>query len=78
MTFWIVCCFLAVIVVHKQIQKGRKANTVVRKTFHILVTVVYLTGMIDQCSILYLASGVIFAIFVALEVSVLGTSRIVN
>ncbi|GLV43996.1 Aldehyde dehydrogenase [Carabus blaptoides fortunei] len=68
MAFWIVCSFLAVIVVHKQIQKGRKANTVVRKTFHILVTIVYLTGLIDQCSVLYLASGVIFAIIIALEI----------
>lgn len=66
--FWAVCVAVSGIVISGQIKSGRKANTTIRKAFHILVFIVYLTGLIDQCSVLYLASGIIFVFLVALEI----------
>lgn len=68
MIFWLVCSSIAVLYLNRQIQRGKKANTVVRKIFHILAVMVILPGLIDQCPVLYLATGIVLAIFIALEV----------
>lgn len=52
-----------------QIKKNRKSSTAIRKVFHILIVLVYVPGLIYQCYFLYVASVVIFAILIVLELA---------
>ncbi|CRK97670.1 CLUMA_CG011050, isoform D [Clunio marinus] len=52
-----------------QIRKNQKGSTSNRKIFHILIVMVYVPGLIYQCHLLYVASVIIFAIFIILEVA---------
>jgi len=58
---------LTCVTVNWQLGNSTQANTRVRKIFHLLIVLVYVPGMVYQCSLLYIASGVAFAIFVVLE-----------
>ena len=69
--YWSVCSLLGVLAVYFQIRKGDKASTVVRKTFHVLTVLVYAPGIILRPCFLYLASGVVFGILMAIDVSLL-------
>lgn len=66
--YWGICSTLAYFVIHKQIQNGSKASTSLRKAFHILAVAVYLPGILYECNLLYLASGLILGLFMFLEV----------
>lgn len=71
MIFWSILSAAATVVVYQKINKAEKVSTIVRKIFHLLAIAVYLTGLLYQCNFLYLASGVVFGIFIMLEVSIL-------
>lgn len=64
---WIAFSVLAVSAVAFQVKGQKKASTVVRKTFHLLALAVYVPGLILHLCLLYTASGIVFALFVALE-----------
>ena len=70
MSYWIVCCLAAVSAVWLQVNEGEHASTSVRKVFHILAVAVYLPGVAIAPTLLYLASGIVLAIFILLEVSI--------
>ncbi|XP_066998876.2 dolichol kinase isoform X2 [Anabrus simplex] len=65
--YWVACCVMAVLAIAHQINAEKKASTVVRKYFHILAVAVYIPGLIYTCCLLYLASGIILAAFIMLE-----------
>lgn len=65
--FYLLLVVLTCATVNWQLGNSTQANTRVRKIFHLLIVLVYVPGMVYQCSLLYIASGVAFAIFVVLE-----------
>lgn len=65
--YWIICCVVAVAAIAIQIQAGKHASTATRKSFHILVVAVYVPGLIGTYCLLYLASGIVLALFIMLE-----------
>lgn len=66
--YWVICSGLAVMAVNVQIQGQQQASTVVRKYFHMLAVAVFIPGLIKECCVLYLASGVVLAVITTLEV----------
>lgn len=60
---------IAGIFVNWQIRKNKRGTTSARKTFHILIVMVFMPGLIFQCQFLYVASVVILAIFIVLELA---------
>ena len=52
-----------------QIGKNQRGTTSTRKIFHILIVLVFVPGLIYQCLFLYVASVVVLAIFIVLEVA---------
>lgn len=60
---------LAATAVVWQIQKNQKSSSAIRKIFHILIVMVYVPGMIYQCNFLFIASVVILAFLIVLELS---------
>ncbi|XP_032663928.1 dolichol kinase [Odontomachus brunneus] len=66
--YWAICVVLSIFIIICQISSKSQATTSTRKNFHILAVFVYIPGMIYDTPMLYLASGVIFALCVALEV----------
>lgn len=50
-----------------QLRNTSKANTRVRKIFHLLIVLVFVPGIIYQCALLYLGTGIALAIFVVVE-----------
>ncbi|KAK5650634.1 hypothetical protein RI129_001663 [Pyrocoelia pectoralis] len=69
----IICSCTAVLAVNYQISGTEKATPAIRKVFHIFAVAVYLPCLICQCSLIYLASGVVLGIFAMLE-----TMRLLN
>jgi dolichol kinase len=55
-----------------QTQKHSQSLTIVRKVFHFLIVLVYVPGLIYQCTLLYIASVIILALLILLEVSAKG------
>ncbi|XP_013774987.1 dolichol kinase-like [Limulus polyphemus] len=45
-----------------------KVSTITRKFFHIMVIIVYVPGLLMEGELLYLASGVMFALFILIEI----------
>jgi dolichol kinase len=66
---YIIFLALAATTVAWQIQRNKKSSTATRKIFHILIVLVYVPGLLYQCSFLYIASVVIFAFLTVLEVA---------
>lgn len=51
-----------------QFNYGRRTTTATRKVFHLLIVLVYGPGLWYQCRLLYLASGLMLAVLIVLEV----------
>lgn len=66
--YWSFCTALAVLAVSNQIFYAQKASTSTRKIFHILAVLVYVPGLYYRCSFLYLSSGIVLGVFIALEI----------
>ncbi|EDW48165.1 dolichol kinase [Drosophila sechellia] len=67
LVFYMLLVVLTCLTVAWQIGSSAKANTRVRKIFHLLIVMVYIPGLIFECALLYLATGVALAAFVVLE-----------
>uniref|UniRef100_A0A7M4YGZ3 dolichol kinase n=1 Tax=Anopheles funestus TaxID=62324 RepID=A0A7M4YGZ3_ANOFN len=52
-----------------QFNYGRRTTTATRKVFHLLVVLVYGPGLWYQCRLLYLASGLMLAVLIVLEMA---------
>ncbi|XP_014476856.1 PREDICTED: dolichol kinase isoform X2 [Dinoponera quadriceps] len=65
--YWAVCVVLSIFIITYQISSKSRATSSTRKIFHILAMFVYIPGMICDISMLYLASGVIFALLMGIE-----------
>lgn len=50
-----------------QMKRSEQSNTRTRKIFHVLIVLVFMPGLIYQCSFLFIASGVALALLVILE-----------
>lgn len=66
---YIALLVLAGFIVSWQMRKNQKGSTRMRKTFHILIVLAFLPGLVYQCQFLYVATVVVFAIFIVLEVA---------
>ncbi|XP_011859748.1 PREDICTED: dolichol kinase [Vollenhovia emeryi] len=66
--YWAVCFLLSIFIIIYQILSKSQATSPTRKNFHTLATLVYIPGMIYDPLLLYLASGVLLILLVALEV----------
>ncbi|KAL6258966.1 hypothetical protein P5V15_008890 [Pogonomyrmex californicus] len=66
--YWAICLLLSILAIIYQILLNSQATSSTRKNFHILATFVYIPGIIYDPSLLYLASGVMLVLFIALEV----------
>lgn len=64
------CLILAALTVLIFVKNNAQADTSSRKIFHILAVMVYIPGLLWQQTFLYLASGIILAIFVLIEVNI--------
>lgn len=58
---------LTVVTVNWQINRNIQSNTRTRKIFHILIVLVFMPGLIYQCSFLFVASGIALAVLIILE-----------
>ncbi|KAJ8718374.1 hypothetical protein PYW08_002611 [Mythimna loreyi] len=65
--FWAVLVGIAVVVVLMRTKLNVKASTVTRKTFHVLASLVFLTGIVYDIKLMYLATGVGFAALILVE-----------
>lgn len=65
--YWIVCCGLAAAAIYWQSTCVTRATTVTRKCFHVLIVLVFAPGIVLKPCFLYLASGVVFAILLTLD-----------
>lgn len=69
--YWTICFLLSILIIKYQISSKSQATSSTRKNFHILATFVYIPGMIYDPSLLYLASGMMLTLLIALEVVIL-------
>ncbi|XP_017146467.1 dolichol kinase isoform X1 [Drosophila miranda] len=65
--FYLVLVLLTGATVTWQLRHTVQANTRVRKIFHLLIVLVFVPGVLFQCTLLYLATGIALAAFVVLE-----------
>ncbi|XP_050293583.1 dolichol kinase [Anthonomus grandis grandis] len=66
--YWSTCIAVAILAVSNQIYYAQKASTSSRKVFHILAVLVYIPGLYFKCAFLYLSTGVVLGVFLALEI----------
>ncbi|XP_030385369.1 dolichol kinase [Scaptodrosophila lebanonensis] len=50
-----------------QLRNSRRASTRVRKIFHLLIDLVFIPGIVYQCALLYISTGIALAVFTVLE-----------
>lgn len=58
---------LTVATVGWQMNRKEQSNTRTRKFFHILIVLVFIPGLIYQCKLLFVASGIALALLIILE-----------
>ncbi|XP_063829938.1 dolichol kinase isoform X2 [Ostrinia nubilalis] len=66
-SFWLVLVVIAVAVLTMRTQLAVKASTVTRKSFHVLASVVFLSGILVDVNLMVLASGIGFGLLVLVE-----------
>lgn len=76
LVYWVGCVLIAIAVMAGQISSKQKATTSLRKYFHILAVVVFIPGILVNPCLMYLASGLVLALFLLLEVSIPDAVRI--
>lgn len=67
MVFWMLCLLFAILKVQSQNEYGHKASTRTRKYFHVLMVMVYTSGILVDPLFLYLSSIVALCVFLLLE-----------
>lgn len=50
-----------------QINRNEQSNTRTRKMFHVLIVLVFFPGLIYQCALLFVTSGIALALLIVLE-----------
>lgn len=65
--FYTVLIVTTALTVTLQLHGNRPTTTTTRKVFHLLIVLVYLPGLLCECELLYLATGVAFAIMTVVE-----------
>ncbi|XP_035447529.2 dolichol kinase [Spodoptera frugiperda] len=65
--FWVGCAFVAVFVIMVRTHLNVKANTITRKSFHILGSLVFLSGILYNIRLMTLAAGVGLGLVILLE-----------
>ncbi|XP_034943028.1 dolichol kinase [Chelonus insularis] len=65
--YWAICSLITVTFITYKIFSDSNATTVDRKALHFLAALVYLPGLILEPTLLYLASGIVLALFIFLE-----------
>lgn len=58
---------MTVAAVNWQMNRIESSNTRTRKIFHVLIVLVFVPGLIYQCSFLFVASGIALALLIVLE-----------
>lgn len=58
---------ITVAAVSWHLSRNKTSNTRIRKIFHILIVLVFVPGLIYQCTFLFVASGVVLALLLLLE-----------
>ncbi|KAL0870434.1 hypothetical protein ABMA27_005433 [Loxostege sticticalis] len=66
-SFWLVLLLLSVTVLTMRTQLAVKASTVTRKSFHILASAVFLSGILLDVNLMLLASGIGFGLLILVE-----------
>ncbi|XP_030558091.1 dolichol kinase [Drosophila novamexicana] len=65
--FYLLLVGLTCATVSWQLGNSTQASTRMRKIFHLLIVLVFVPGLVYQCALLYIATGIALAIFVVLE-----------
>ncbi|XP_059047886.1 dolichol kinase [Achroia grisella] len=65
--FWLCLVIIAVLVVLSRTQLAVKANTVTRKSFHILASLVFMSGILIDVDLITLAAGIGLGLLVLVE-----------
>ncbi|XP_013140516.1 PREDICTED: dolichol kinase isoform X2 [Papilio polytes] len=65
--FWLLLLLISILVILLQTRTSVKANTVTRKTFHVLASLVFLSGILTDVPLMTLASGVGFSVLIFVE-----------
>lgn len=68
--FWLMLVVLSVLVLFISTRMAIKANTVMRKTFHLFASLVFLSGIITDVPFMTLATGVGLALMIFVEVTI--------
>ncbi|KAK7575637.1 hypothetical protein V9T40_011923 [Parthenolecanium corni] len=66
-SLWMVCCLGAVYFLSQQCRDSKPASSGMRKSFHFLIFIVFLPGLIIHPCLMYLASGVALALLILIE-----------
>ncbi|XP_013183027.1 dolichol kinase [Amyelois transitella] len=65
--FWLSLVVIAILVLMSRTQLAIKANTVTRKSFHVLASLVFMSGIILDVNLIRLASGIGLALVILIE-----------
>lgn len=70
--YWTLCLVCGTgVLLYKSFISNSKSDTATRKAYHVLAVLVYIPGLMLEPVLLYLASGVVFALFIFFDVSTL-------
>ncbi|KOB67935.1 Dolichol kinase [Operophtera brumata] len=69
-TFWLTLVLFSVFVITMRTKLAVKADTVTRKSFHVLASVVFLSGVIGDQDLMMLAAGVGLGLLLLVELAV--------
>lgn len=68
MLLWLVLLACAVFLVYLKTSSGQKADSVTRKSFHILGSFVFMLGILFDIELMRLAAGLAFGLLIFVEV----------